>query len=732
MVSHNKKGYSLFSLPVKISLLAAICFTATAFFNGPDEKTKVDPTAYQPNIASLVSRYLERFHYQQYRLNDELSKRIFDAYIDSLDPSKMFFLESDIKGFRVFESQLDDDLRANPSRLDVPYKIYKVYQKRAHQRVEKALELLDSEFDFTKEEQRHFNREKAPWAKTEKQLDNVWRLRIKDEVLTYRLRESPPEDYMDILRKRYKRITKNVSEMDQVDIAEIFLSSLAGIYDPHSSYLKPATKDNFDIQMGHSLEGIGATLTVEGEYTKVTDLVKGGPAEKSGQIHKNDKIIAVAQGEGKSEDVVDMRLDKVVKKIRGPKGSKVRLTIIPSDAKNLGETREVTLIRDRVELKSQDAKAEIMEVKDDDGQSYRLGVINVPSFYLDTRGKYRGDRNYKSTTRDVRKLIDGLEKEKVDGIVMDLRRNGGGSLDEAIQLTGLFIDYGPVVQIKDFTGKVDVEIDPDPSQVYDGPLLVLTSVFSASASEIFASAVQDYGRGVVVGAKSTHGKGTVQNIASLQSRLVREMDRRFEENIAGALKLTTHKFYRISGGSTQHKGVEPDVVLPSPYDGMKVKEEDLDYALPWDEIDPVAHKTYDLVRDSLPLLNANSAKRIAKNPEFQYVQQDSKKLEERREENQVSLNLEERRKEKEKDKLLGEDRDEQRKMRKSVIVSTTDLFPEKEEEKDEEETEEVAEADKDKVEIPDFVLEEALLIMRDYISHRGQLVAGIVPKKDSL
>ena len=328
------------------------------------------------------------------------------------------------------------------------------------------------------------------------------------------------------------------------------------------------------------------------------------------------------------------------------------ITVIPGDATDHSITKVVVLIRDRVELTSQDAKAEIKELDGPDGKVMRVGVIDVPSFYLDTRAKYRGDRNYKSTTRDVRKLLAELEEKNVDGIVMDLRRNGGGSLDEAIQLTGLFIDSGPVVQIKDFMGKVDVENDPDPRMVYNGPLLVLTSVFSASASEIFSSAIQDYGRGVVVGAKSTHGKGTVQNVVPLQNLLTRKLDKHFPEDIAGALKLTTHKFYRVSGGSTQHKGVEPDVVLPSPYDGMKVKEEELDHALGWDEIDSVRHKQYDQVAQYIDMLKTNSMKRIDKDPEFRYVREDLARLEKQREENRVSLNLEKRLAEREENKKL--------------------------------------------------------------------------------
>lgn len=702
-------------------------FTASGFFNGPAPADEADK--YQASIASLVSRYLELYHYQQYRLDDRLSKLVFENYLDSLDPQRVFFLQSDIDEFRKYEEQIDDILHANPAQLGPPLEIYARYRERVKERVAVALKLIDAPMNFDVEETMEFDRAKSPWAKSTAELDDLWRRRIKDERLSQQLRDTPNKDFASMLHKRYERLQKNVEDLETVDIVESFLNSLTTVYDPHSTYLKPASKDNFDIQMGHSLEGIGATLTTEAEYTKVSALVKGGPAERSGKIKVNDKIIAVAQGDGEMEDVIDMRIDKVVKKIRGPKGSKVRLLIIPNDAVDSGTTKEVGLIRDQVNLKSQDAKAEIKLLKDQDGKVTRLGVIEIPSFYLDTRSKGRGEAEFKSTTRDVRRLLAELEKKGIDGLAIDLRQNGGGSLDEAIQLTGLFIDHGPVVQVRDFAGKVDMEMDPDPAQIYKGPLVVLTSVFSASASEIFASALQDYGRGVIVGAKSTHGKGTVQNVASLQSQLARALSGQVPENIAGALKITTLKFYRISGGSTQFKGVEPDVVLPSPYDGLKVKEEDLPRALTWDEIDPIQHSSYDMVRQALPLLKANSAKRIANNPEFRYVADDTKNLLERRERNTLSLSLAKRKQEKEEDKAKLKAREEERKHRVSVISSSELLFPEEHQEEDVLGTEEPAE---EKVKVPDFVLEESLLVLKDYITHKDLWVVGMAPKKDSL
>ncbi len=703
-------------------------FTASGFFHSPAPPDEADK--YQASIASLVSRYLELYHYQQYRLDDKLSKLIFENYLESLDPQRVFFLQTDIDGFRKYETQLDDDLHANPAQLGPALEIYARYKERVKQRVAIALKLIDVPMDFNVDESVEYDRSKSAWAKDTAALDDIWRRRIKDERLSQQLRDTPNKDFATMLHKRYERLQKNVEEFEIPDIVETFLNSVTSVYDPHSTYLKPATKDNFDIQMGHSLEGIGATLTTEAEYTKVAALVKGGPAERSGKIKVNDKIIAVAQGDGEMEDVIDMRIDKVVKKIRGPKGSKVRLLIIPNDATDSGTTKEVGLVRDQVNLKSQDAKAEIKTIKDQDGKEIRLGVIDIPSFYLDTRSKGRGETEFKSTTRDVRRLIAELEKKGIDGLAIDLRQNGGGSLDEAIQLTGLFIDHGPVVQVKDYAGKVDMEMDPDPEQVYKGPLVVLTSVFSASASEIFASALQDYGRAVVVGAKSTHGKGTVQNVASLQSQLARALSGQVPENIAGALKITTLKFYRVSGGSTQFKGVEPDVVLPSPYDGLKVKEEDLPRALTWDEIEPIQHNSYDLVRQALPLLKTNSAKRVANNPEFRYVAEDTKTLLDRRERNALSLDLTKRKKEKEDDKARLKTRDTERKHRVSIISANELLFPE--EHQDDDLTAADEPATEEKVVVPDFVLEETLLVLKDYIIHKDLWIAGVSPKKDSL
>ncbi|CAM2066371.1 Carboxy terminal-processing peptidase [Sulfidibacter corallicola] len=726
-----------------IAIVTIVLFTATAVA----ETGKLKSIEYQPYVANLVSNFLSLYHYSGLNLDDDLSKRVFKEYLESLDYNRMFFLESDIQQFRAWETQFDDQLRMVPANVSTAFLIYNRFRQRVDERVENINELLDQEFDFTKVEGYVLRRHEQPWAKSKDELNQIWRRRLKEDLIRFELQGKPKKDTLDLLRKRYERLSRNNRDLDETDVLETFLSSVARTFDPHSAYLKPMTKENFDIEMGHSLEGIGATLRTEGEYTVVAALVKGGPAEKSSKIKPEDKIIGVAQGKkGEYEDVVDLRLDKVVKKIRGPKGSLVRLLMIPGDAKDYSQTKEVALIRDRVEITAMDAKAEIMEMEGENGNAMRVGVIEIPSFYMDTSAKVAGDPNYKSTTRDVRRLIAKLESKNIDGLVIDLRQNGGGALDEAIELTGVFIDEGPVVQVRDFNGRVRVHRDPDDELRYRGPLVVLTSVFSASASEIFAGAIQDYDRGVVVGAKSTHGKGTVQNIFSLQPSLNKQMRRAFAEDVAGALKMTTLKFYRISGSSTQFKGVEPDVVLPSPYDDLDVGEEDLDYALPWDEIDAVPHKNYGLVRDLVPVLKANSAKRLTKNNEFQYLAEDSAYRKKNRERNSVSLVLAERQKEKEELEAKENARDESRKIRVSGIKTDETIILEnnkaivapEDEKPDENKAETIAGAEKDdeeKVAIPDYILEECLMVMRDYISLRGEGFAGLRTtrgKKDSL
>jgi carboxyl-terminal processing protease len=723
---------------IQIFFIALLVPTA---FAGPVAEKKLNPADLHPEIATIVSNFMAVYHYQGANLDDNLSKRLFDLYIDHLDYSRMFFLASDIQEFKRYERQFDDELRMNPARLESAFAIYNRYRQRVSERVVVIQDLLEKNtFDFEVEEAFFFDRHKEPWANSEAELNDFWRRRLKEEILRFKLQDRPNPDYMTTLKNRYKRLINDLSTEEPIDVLERFLTSLTRSFDPHSVYFKPITKENFDIQMGHSLEGIGASLFNQGEYTVVASLVKGGPASRDGRLKEDDKIIAVAQGEdGEFEDVVDMRIDKVVKKIRGPKGTLVRLMVIPADAKDYSQTVIIPLVRDRVKLTAMDAKAELIQLKDKDDKSTKVGVISIPSFYLDMDAKAKGDPNFKSTTRDVRKLLQDLKGQGADAIVVDLRTNGGGSLDEAVELTGLFIDHGPVVQIRTRSGNIKVERDTDTEMVYDGPLMVLTSIFSASASEIFAGAIQDYDRGLVVGAESTHGKGTVQQVIGLTSPLSRIVRRQFSEDVAGALKLTTHKFYRVSGGSTQFKGVVPHIVLPSPYDGMKVLESDSKYALPWDEIQAVTYKDYDMVDDVVSTLRSESAKRVATNNEFKYVLEDTQERKTLRERNEVSLRLAQRQEERQTRQQKIEARDEARKNRVSPIeildtfVVEKELNDDEDLKKEEETAEDKEQAEEESVPIPDYVLEESLFVLRDYLRlKKGNLIAGVEAPKEPM
>ncbi|MBW1881825.1 MAG: PDZ domain-containing protein, partial [Deltaproteobacteria bacterium] len=414
--------------------------------------------------------------------------------------------------------------------------------------------------------------------------------RIKEQVLRGLLRGESQESQVEMLRRRYHRLETDILATEPADVLEPYLASFAHAFDPHSDYFKPSTNADFDIEMSNSLEGIGATLRTEGEYTLVYSLVPGGPAQQGEELQPGDRIVAVAQGSEPPVDVVDERIDKVVKQIRGPKGTEVRLTVIPVDAPDPSHTRVIRITRDQVILAADDAESRVIEVPGQDGQGIKLGLIDIPSFYQDFQARRGGDPEFKSTTRDVKQLLTELKAEEVSGIILDVRRNGGGSLNESVELTGLFIPQGPVVQIGDRSGRTEAMYDPDPAVVYDGPLMVLTSPLSASASEILAGAIQDYDRGLVVGSASTHGKGTVQNVIDLDPVLRRFVRYPTPDDLAGAVKVTTHKFYRVSGASTQLRGVQADVVLPSPFDGLELLEGDLDYVLGWDRVAPLTYR----------------------------------------------------------------------------------------------------------------------------------------------
>ena len=579
-------------------------------------------------IASLnVVELLKRHHYNKPPLDDARSSQIFDDYLKSLDPSRSYFTAGDIADFEPWRYRFDDFLKSGD--LQPGFTIYKRQLERMQERLEFALSLLGQgvdKFDFSRDESLDTNREKAPWAADSKALDDLWRLRVKDEVLRLKLAGKEPKAIQDLLTKRYQNQLKRMTQTSSEDIFQAYLNAFTQTYDPHTNYLSPENAENFDINMSLSLEGIGAVLQSDSEHVKVVRLVPAGPADKSKQLKPADRIVGVAQGNKEMVDVIGWRLDEVVKLIRGPKGSVVRLEVIPaSNAPNDQTTKVVSITREAVKLEEQAAKKSVLTL-DHDGRSYKLGVIEVPAFYLDFKAYRSGDPNYKSTTRDVRKLLAELKQDKVDGIVIDLRNNGGGSLQEATELTGLFIDKGPTVLVRNSDGRVDVLADEDSGTYYKGPMAVLVNRLSASASEIFAGAMQDYHRALILGGQ-TFGKGTVQTIQPLNH---------------GELKLTLAKFYRVSGQSTQHQGVLPDIPYPAVVDTKEIGESALPAAMPWDRIAPAIQPPTDPFRPFLAELKARHEARTAKDPDFEFAQKSLELSQQLMKDTVVSLNEEKR------------------------------------------------------------------------------------------
>ena len=598
-----------------------------------------------------VGRLLEEGHYTRQKLNEDVSRKFLQTYLEMLDFSHLFFTQKDVDDLnaKYGSSMAGDVLLGN---LKPAYEIYALYTKRMDDRVAKIKELLKQPIDFKGSATVELSRQKSSWPKDDAEADQLWRGRIANELLQEHLSEHPIEPPAQLVARRYDRLARNVHEEDKDEQMKLYLDALAQAYDPHSEYLSKADMKNFSINMGLSLVGIGAMLRSEDGYAKIESLVPGGPAQADGRLKVGDRITAVAQGPADYVDVREMRLDKVVEMIRGKKGTHVRLLVIPSDATDPSRRKNVELVRDEIKLKDQEARADIIIRKDENGDPIKLGWLTLPSFYADM------DKHQKSTTRDVLALLKRLKKENIAGLVIDLRRNGGGSLEEALSLTGLFLKSGPIVQTKDYNGSIRVSANPDPGIAYSGPMVVLTSRQSASASEIFAAALQDYGRAVVVGDKNTFGKGTVQTILPI-GRFASLLGSRSDED--GALKLTIQKFYRVAGGSTQLHGVASDVILPSLSDLPEFGEGALKNALAYDE---VAKARYTKWSDSHSLfidqLRRRSEERVKNDPEFHYVMEDIGRLRHKLDENRISLNEDQRKKELQEDKLRKETRSKDR------------------------------------------------------------------------
>ncbi|MDB6126016.1 MAG: carboxyl-terminal processing protease [Pedosphaera sp.] len=678
-------------------LLLFICLEVALPLFGAEPSSKstnsvhLAPGPNDGRIAHLTARMLEQFHYLHQKFDTNISGKFLDRYLDTLDPQHMHFLKTDIDEFEKYRTTLGDmtlkGLDTTPA-----FTIFNRFMKRLDERITYANELLNNEkFEFTGDDRVLLNRKDQSFPKDMAEARQLWRDRVRYEYLQEKLNKESREemaklvgsrytpidtaltwhdfkaDIVKIISHRYSRIQRTFRDWDGDEVLQAYLTSLSHVYDPHSDYFDQAQLKNFSISMSLSLFGVGAVLTSEDGYCKIHELNPSGPAYKSKKFKANDKIVAVAQGTNEPVDVVDMPLNKVVELIRGPKGTEVRLTVIPADASDPSTRLTVSLVRDQIKLEDQQAKAKIIDLPGGKEGTVRVGVIDLPSFYASfplVGSTNKADA--KSTTVDVAQLLEKLKAEKVSGIILDLRRNGGGSLEEAINLTGLFIKEGPVVQVRDPNGDVQVDEDKDPSIQYDGPLVVLTSRFSASASEIVAGALQDYGRALVVGDASTHGKGTVQSLNQLAPYLFGTFTNLSSEDPTslGALKLTTRKFYRASGSSTQLKGVVPDIILPSIDDYLEVGEASLENPLPWDTIETAHFEKVNRVQPFLPELTKNSARRVATARDFDYVKEDIEQVKKVLAEKSVSLNEVQRLKEKEESDTRQKARDKERKARK--------------------------------------------------------------------
>ncbi|MDO8803973.1 MAG: carboxy terminal-processing peptidase [Elusimicrobiota bacterium] len=644
-----------FSLILFLSLAAGPCAAASS------GTVEAGPAA--PATANLVARLLEEGHYGHKPVTVETSRELLKLYLRMYDPYHLFFLAADIEEFNSrFGPGLAPRLKAGD--VEPAYFVFNRFMTRLQERVGWTHELVRSTFTFTSDETMQADRREAAWPADEAGARELWRKRIEFDMLQAKLDAAKPADWARDVRKNYDRLLDNYRELDSGDVLQSYLTALAGCYDPHSAYMAAPAEENFDIGLGISLIGIGVTLQTEEGYAKILAVIPGGPAEKSNAFHPNDRIAAVAQGtDGPFVEAAGMKLDRLVKLIRGEKGTVVRLRLIPADALDPSARVTVTLVREKILLRDQQARAQIVLVPGDDGRGLRLGVIKLPSFYAKI-----GPSGEESTTRDVKILLDYLKLQDVAGVIIDLRGNGGGSLEEAVNMTGLFTGGGPVVQVRDSRGEVRTLSAPGTGPDYAGPVAVLDSLFSASASEIVSAALKDYGRAVLVGEKSTYGKGTVQTVVDLDQY----MPAALRQYKAGGLRLTIQKFYRVSGGSTQNLGVPPDIVLPSLNDYLDLAESSLPNALPYDQIPPASYSRIDAVaRPELARLQAASAERVAASPDFKFVRQDIALYLERKKDKTVSLNSARRLAERKEDEARKTERNKERAARGIPPLSVT-------------------------------------------------------------
>jgi len=640
----------------------------------------IKPDEQQSLVCKEIVALIENYNYKKLTLNDSISSLILDKYVKALDPYRSYFLASDIKDFEQFRTTLDDQFRAGD--LSAPFYIFNVYSKRYNETLDYAIAHIKDKYDFNQNDTYVFDREKMPWVTSTTELNDIWKKRVKYELINLSIAGTADTKNVETLTKRYQNLKSQSSKLNNQDVFQTIMDAFTETIDPHTNYFNPTNAQQFNEEMARSFEGIGARLKLENDVLKIDEVIPGGPAFKSKLLNAGDRIIGVAQATGDFEDIIGWRIESSVAKIKGPKGTKVRLKIIPVGHEMSSKPVIIELLRDKIVMEDQSAKKEVKTIQSN-GKPYKIGIITVPGFYADFKAANAGDPNYKSTTRDVRLLIDTLKtKDKVDAIVMDLRANGGGSLVEAIDLTGLFIDRGPVVQVKDLKGNVEVSEDERSGVAWDGPFGVMVDRLSASASEIFSGAIQDYGRGIIVGTQ-TYGKGTVQSSIDLNKLVNPSILQRLAALVQkgpngsglaikggkdatpqlGQINLTMAKFYRVNGSSTQHKGVMPDIVLPSFYPMDKIGEDTEASALPWDEVQRSNFVAVADLSGIKPELVKLHDERMAKSLDYKSLIQDIEDMKKRDTETSVTLN--ENKLKAERDSLEAKNLDKINKLRAS-------------------------------------------------------------------
>ncbi|MFT3905315.1 MAG: carboxy terminal-processing peptidase [Steroidobacteraceae bacterium] len=678
------------SMLLGVAVLTLTTLTASGSSNAPAitgvlPTGAIQPTTRQRQLAPRIAGILEQGHYRQLKIDDAFSAQVLERYLDELDAQHSYLLASDIASFDHWRTRFDDMIHTG--LVEPAYLIFNTLQQRNKERIQYALQLLDKEPDWSRDESYTFDRSKAPWPKNEAELNEIWRLRVKSDALTLMLGGKSWSEAADTLKKRYQRVLARVDQVSSDDVFEMLMNAYTSVYDPHSSFFSPRNSEQYRIQMSLSYEGIGASLQSVDDYVTITDLLTGGAAAAAGTLKINDRITAVGQGnEGPLVDVIGWRLDDVVQLIRGKGGTAVRLQILPAGAAPGTPEKVIELVRAKIQLDSGAAKKEVREIERD-GRKLKVGVITVPGFYQDIAASSAGDKDFRSTTRDVLKLLKEMESSGgIDALVLDLRGDGGGYLPEATALTGLFIDRGPVVQIKDSSGRTEVLEDPEPGVAYDGPLTVLIDRTSASASEIFAGAIQDYHRGLILG-QTSFGKGTVQSLVPLSRTSDAPGD--------GQITVTIGKFYRVTGESTQLHGVEPDITLPSSIDARDVGESSLVFPMPWDRVAAANFTAQAPITGAVATLQANEAQRVQGNADYLWFTQTLALLDSTRQEKSQSLNLEKRRIERAAQESSRLDQENARRKADGVeaVKTLEDIVPAQQ---------------------PDVVLEQAAQITADY------------------